>query len=198
MSYWFQHLDLPFKPVRTARNSIYFDGVFRCPLNKGRQEQEFGSTEVYMEQQPLAYGYNAWGVGHLGHSFGLGGQAGFPINKTPAVTNTTRESSVIAPSRMIALGDLFSRSINPLYDGAQPGADNGALFGPSAVAHAVSIFSLPQKKHPSFKLHRGRMNHAYADGHLEVEDMRRPFYPSDPELARWNIDHQPHRDRLRE
>ncbi len=197
MSPWYRYIDLPLKPVRLPRGNIYFDGVFRCPLNKGRQEMQFGSTEVYIEQQPLAYGYNGWGVGHLTQSYGLGGQAGFPINKTPAVTNTTRESAVVAPSRMIALGDLFSRSINPLYDGAQPGT-SGALFGPSAVAHAVSIFSLPQKKHPSFKLHRGRMNHAYADGHLEVEDMRMPFKPSDSELARWNIDNQPHRDRLRE
>jgi prepilin-type N-terminal cleavage/methylation domain-containing protein len=32
------------------------------------------------------------------------------------------------------------------------------------------------------------------DGHLEVEDMNGPLIPSDGELRRWNIDHEPHRE----
>jgi prepilin-type N-terminal cleavage/methylation domain-containing protein/prepilin-type processing-associated H-X9-DG protein len=197
MSIWYALLDLPLKPVTSGPWTVYFDGVFKCPLNKGRLELDPQTHERYFDLSGVTYGYNVWGVGHMPDWLGLGGRVEFPIGKTAAVTAPTLESAVRAPSQMIALGDLFNRSVNSSYDGAQPSTSEGT-FGPSAVTHAVSVFLLPQKKHPSFNLHRGRMNRAYADGHLEAEDMRRPFKPSDSDLARWNIDNQPHRDRLRE
>jgi prepilin-type processing-associated H-X9-DG protein len=55
---------------------------------------------------------------------------------------------------------------------------------------------VPPKSQSSFKAHRGQCNRGFLDGHVEVEEMRRPFNPSDEELRRWNIDHQPHRDKL--
>jgi hypothetical protein len=36
------------------------------------------------------------------------------------------------------------------------------------------------------------------DGHLESEDVRKPFAASDAELKRWNVDNEPHRDLLLE
>ena len=42
--------------------------------------------------------------------------------------------------------------------------------------------------------HRGRLNRAYVDGHLETEDFNKPFNESDEYLKRYNLDNEPHRD----
>jgi len=95
---------------------------------------------------------------------------------------------------LIAAGDIFVRSRNPALDGAQSVATS---IGPSAhYNHANETTKTAPKKQPTFRAHRGRANRAFADGHLEAEDMRRPFAASDAQLRRWNVDHEPHRDRL--
>ncbi len=203
MTIWFALLELPLIRVSYSHeiarfpSGTHFGGVFKCPLNNGNLTRDLDGGETFREIGSVTYGYNTWGVGHITSSLGLGGQASFPFSRNnAAVTTPTRESAVVAPARLIALGDMFNRSSNPRWDGAQSYTTEGT-FGPSAVAHSVIMNPLPRNQ-PSFKSHRGLMNRAYADGHLEVEDMRRPFKPTDADLAEWNVDNQPHRDRLRE
>ena len=55
---------------------------------------------------------------------------------------------------------------------------------------------IPLKQQPAFKLHHGRANRAFVDGHLESEDLRPQFRATDAQLRRWNADYLPHRDVL--
>jgi prepilin-type processing-associated H-X9-DG protein len=186
-------------------------GVFRCPLNQGAivtmeyeigSGQPVGSTEEIQEQSWIAYGYNAWGILGQGYDsvhpgpFGLGGY--WPTAKTPFYSPVpTPESSLQSPSDLIALGDEFHRSRNPTLDGVMSRDDTIA-----PATHYSGPGSYPSrttpKKQPAFVAHHGRANRAFVDGHLESEDMRRPFAASDEQLRRWNVDHQPHRDLLRD
>jgi len=96
---------------------------------------------------------------------------------------------------MIALGDIFLRSINSQLDGEQSYKLWGSLIAPSAeFGHGELGDSqrTKSKMQRSFLSHRGRANRAFADGHLEAEDLRKPSKATDPELARWNNDHLPH------
>jgi prepilin-type processing-associated H-X9-DG protein len=95
---------------------------------------------------------------------------------------------VLFPSELIALGDGFLRSTDPSKDGAPSG-------GIDYIApYAWAISSLPPRQQPAFINHHGRANRAFADGHLESENMLKPFTATDYQLGRWNIDHQPHRN----
>ncbi|MBX3744709.1 MAG: DUF1559 domain-containing protein [Verrucomicrobiae bacterium] len=167
------------------------NSVFRCPFYRGVQAQD-PTARVYLAQ----YAYNVWGVGMWYHRLGLGGYmtnvavAGFPM--APLITvEPTRESAVLAPSDMIGFGDAFNRSPDPRSDGA---ASIGETFGPKVMNHGALISTVPYKEQVSFRNHRGRFNRWFSDGHLETEDLNRPFRGTDDQLRRWNVDHQPHGD----
>src|SRR5262249_44042497 len=102
-----------------------------------------------------------------------------------------RESAIVAPSAMIAVGDPFSRSRVTEQDG---------LFQPLArwKPWKGRTWADPDQETRSaaaVKIHRGLFNRLFCDGHVEPEDFNRPFVPSDEYLRRWNTDNQPHRDR---
>ena len=101
----------------------------------------------------------------------------------------------MAPSDLIALGDEFLRSRNPALDAVM---SRDGTIAPATFYGSVSVYSskTPPKKQPGFKTHHGRANRAFVDGHLESEDLHKPFTASDAELKRWNVDNEPHRDRL--
>ena len=40
-------------------------------------------------------------------------------------------------------------------------------------------------------------NRFFCDGHVEFEDCNKPFQDTDAYLARWNVDHLPHREAWR-
>ena len=105
------------------------------------------------------------------------------------------EGTVRAPGEMIAVGDEFIRSRNAALDATM---SRDTTIGPATHYASVSVYDskTPPKKQPAFIAHHGRANRAFVDGHVEPEDMRRPFAASDAELRRWNVDNEPHRDRL--
>ncbi len=174
-------------------------GVFRCPLNPGKVTtvhygigtgQYNGSSFQVLSPLTTAYGYNSWGISRrTTDGLGLGGR--YPTNNGVSWDDViaTREAAVQSSSELIALGDVFYRSRNPLKDGM---VEEDATIGPSAGAGAET--ATPPHQQPAFIAHHGRANRAFFDGHLESEDMGKPFVPSDYVLSRWNVDHQPHRD----
>lgn len=208
---WWTLLELPVTYVETKWTHIanpgplrWLGGVFRCPLNEGPistlhfeigGDGPVGSTEEIRLPTWTAYGYNAWGGGYLWDRLGLGGYSPMQRPQLP-VSRTTLESAVRAPSDMIAAGDAFLRSRNTALDGSQ--SWNG-LVGPSATLNGgVFETKTSWKRQPSFKTHHGRANRAFVDGHLESEDMHKPFATTDAQLKRWNVDHEPHRDLLKD
>jgi prepilin-type N-terminal cleavage/methylation domain-containing protein/prepilin-type processing-associated H-X9-DG protein len=198
--------------IKGADSYPVVSGVFRCPLNNGviatvhhgiGSGKPVGSTEEVTRPSPFPYGYNAWGIlggptpqfpGGLGLGGGYWGDRPIP---GWAHQTSTPEAAVRAPSQMTALGDAFVRSQNPALDGM---LSRDATIGPATHYADVSVYDskTPPKKQPPFVAHRGRANRVFVDGHLESEDMRKPFAASDEQLKRWNRDNQPHREFLRD
>lgn len=178
-------------------------GVFRCPLNPGTivtmhfgtgSGRPDGSTEEVLLPGWNSYGYNAWGTGLRWGRLGLGGYAAPLPAPTMPMAGRTPEAAIRSPSDLIVVGDRFVRSRDASKDGAQSSV---GLIGPStAMTHAELTTQTPPKRQPAFKRHRGIANRACADGHVEPEDMRRPFAATDGQLMRWNVDNLPHRDVL--
>jgi prepilin-type processing-associated H-X9-DG protein len=203
--WWYEQLPLPKTYINATAPDLapetwqILGGVFQCPLNpgpvvtvtygigSGRPE---GTSAELIEPQQTTYGYNVWGVSAgIPSALGLGGSLPPPGG---AVT-VTRESAVKSPSQLLALGDTFHRSRNPQIDGM---ISSQATICPFTVIFTTGTRTLAHQQ-PGFIAHHGRANRAFFDGHLESEDMRKPFVTSDNELSRWNVDHQPHRDDLR-
>ena len=206
---WEKMLDLP-RPLSNGSVPLgpytwqypALGGIFRCPFNVGKIQITIyqvggpGNLKSVALLLPSysAYGYNACGMfpdpigGSNPTKLGLGGFVLWGIARS------TKTSEVTAPSEMIALGDEFCRSRNTWYDGMIRGDTIIAAASDGADGDVLGYY--PAKKQQSFVQHRGRANRVFVDGHLESEDMRRPFFPSDKVLRRWNLDNLPHGDWL--
>jgi hypothetical protein len=194
VTYWWSFLGLPMPiPQGSGRGGgkpvmlRHLGGVFWCPLNVGceiRSSDLNGRSFAGVFFPSTSYGYNGFGVGLS--STGLGGQS---FGRADNSQTPTREAAIRVPSDMLALGDDFVRSPHAKTDGGQN--SEGEI---SPTDNYVLETMTPYKVQSSFKNHRGKFNRLLSDGHLEVEDMRGQFSPSDDYLRRWNTDNEPHRD----
>jgi len=195
---WVESLGLPMPevPIPNVPTNVgplltrHLGGVFLCPLNSGSIRWDDTLRPGY-----CSYGINIWG-GNYGNDPSLTlGLGGYVSAADWEVRTPTRDTQVLAPAEMIALGDNFSRSTNSGRDGQTD--DTGEFitpFGSVALTSYNARYKLSPKRQPGFLAHHSRANRAFADGHLESEDMRARFQATDAQLARWNADHQPHRD----
>jgi len=139
-------------------------GVWRCP--GAHFNRSIPSSEIL-----LSYGYNTYGVLSVGNptnGLGLLGHQG-PKGKTPI-----RESEVVNPADMMAIGDAFDTSLDFMRE-------------------PIKDFS----KYNTLARHRGKANVVFCDDHVESPTLKFLFEDtSDAALVRWNRDHQPHRDVL--
>jgi prepilin-type processing-associated H-X9-DG protein len=135
-------------------------GVWHCPSLR--------QLKIDENDLPISYGYNMGGVvsdESADNNFGLGGQ---PSTHTPV-----RDSEVVSPAGMMAIGEIFRSRLAFTRD---------SIFGLSSVA---------------YQRHQGLANVVFCDGHVESPTLNYLFADtSDEALSRWNRDHQPHRDML--
>ena len=207
---WWKSINLPLTYVKLEwldDPPTSFDrvgGVFRCPLNPGAvvtaefgpgSPKPAGTTADVLYPTWLSYGYNAWGGGYSWDKLGLGGYAK-PFGPQHPTQERTPEAIVRSPSDLYAVGDNFLRSKNPVMDGAQ--SQNGMIAPSWILGGASGATPMLPKKQPGFKRHRGLANRACADGHVEPEDLRKNFVPTDAQLMRWNVDNWPHREGLQD
>jgi prepilin-type processing-associated H-X9-DG protein/prepilin-type N-terminal cleavage/methylation domain-containing protein len=137
-------------------------GVWRCP------SAEWNRNSAARDFSPQYYGYNEYGVLKIGN---LTNGLGLLKNSRTA----TRESDVVNPVEMMALGDSFT-------------------FAPSFMRMDLRSLS---KSGNTFSRHQGKANIAFCDGHVESPKVQFLFEDtSDAALVRWNRDHQPHRESL--
>jgi prepilin-type N-terminal cleavage/methylation domain-containing protein/prepilin-type processing-associated H-X9-DG protein len=152
------------------------------------------------------YGYNLPGFSFTtGKELGLGGVAVHPPAlpdrpHRPAEIRLIRDSEVLVPGDMLAIGDsvlgaqtdsghgLYVMTwthmpvlwYSVLYDMDFPGADS-PLWHPAEGAAFIR------------QRHGGRWNMAFCDGHVQLFKTRELYnYHSDQVLQRWNRDHLPH------
>lgn len=207
---WWKSIDLPLTYVDMQwlddppTSFERLGGVYRCPLNPGAvvtvhfepgSPRPAGTTADTTYPTWLSYGYNAWGAGYAWDRLGLGGYSK-PFGPMYPTLERTPESAVRSPSDLYTVGDNFLRSKNAAMDGAQ--SQHGMIAPSWLLGGASGETPIPPKKQAGFKRHRGLANRACADGHVEPEDMRKPFAATDGQLMRWNVDNQPHRDGLQD
>jgi len=90
-----------------------------------------------------------------------------------AMFSPIRESEVLVPSDMMALGDSFG---------------GGVFFMRGELRYGANRASAR---------HHGRVNVAFCDGHVASPTLDSVFQDTnDIALVRWNRDHLPHRDKL--
>jgi len=135
-------------------------GVWHCPsLQWSKADANY---------LPISYGYNSGGVVSdeaVDDNFGLGGR---PTTHTPL-----KESEVVTPGNMMAIGDKFDSRL---------AITRNPVFGLALVTH---------------QRHQGKANVVFCDGHVESPTLAFLFEDtSDEALSRWNRDHQPHREKL--
>lgn len=184
--YWWDFLDIPGTSKVGYNGLLELPSLFRCPFQKPVTGQVLtidlnGPRQFTTNILPAtSFGYNAWGSGNISVGLGLGGQR--PSDSFELFA--TKDNAVSAPANTVAFGDAIERASAP----QDPRQDPGWLV-------VLSPWQQDEfSSQPTFKAHRGKLNRAFADAHVEPTDMNKRFVRSDAELSRWNCDQLPHRE----
>lgn len=172
--------------------------VYACPSYNRLQGEFF--NENYFNVDCVSYAYNQVGTYNFpndrdpAHWVNLGNQPfGLGAWTAPYVPDgpykPKRESQVIVPSDMIALGD--ASCFNWISEPAHP-------FGYCELSRALTLFQMYPNYDPTlFRYdrlrHGGNWNVGFCDNHVENLPARNLIDVSKENVARrWNVDHEPH------
>jgi prepilin-type N-terminal cleavage/methylation domain-containing protein/prepilin-type processing-associated H-X9-DG protein len=177
-------------------------GIFRCPAHRPVIPAMFNSETLppdvilYLP----SYRYNAYGYGRLPmqrvpEPNGLGGVSGGPKpDGTMTWFKPTQESQLANPAGMLALGDGYEA----MRDARKPGKGmEGAMMTESKlIGRGAVTFTTTADPRLDFKAaerrHRGRLNMAFCDGHVESRRVFTWYFSEkDEDLRRWSINHEP-------
>lgn len=158
---------------RPATN-FYYTGIWYCPSAKWSAEVDRG-IQTADGWSYYAYNIDIFGPGMQrtdpANQFGLQGHYD-PITQ---IYQPIKESEVVAPSDMMALGDGFD---------------------PNGVFMRRRVVDL-ERFGNTMSRHQGKANVVFCDGHVESPELKFLFEDtSDAALVRWNRDHKPHREKL--
>jgi prepilin-type processing-associated H-X9-DG protein len=99
-----------------------------------------------------------------------------------------RESEVVNPSEMMAIGDGFVGGNGVIVDTTE---------NRSRLQRTSGLQDIGGSTARSYSRHQGKANVLFCDGHVESPTLKFLFEDtSDAALVRWNRDHLPHRERL--
>jgi prepilin-type N-terminal cleavage/methylation domain-containing protein/prepilin-type processing-associated H-X9-DG protein len=188
--YWFDFLAPltgPGSLTRTPAGLVNFGGILSCPSHKSPPYQP-----AFFDP---SYGYNGYGAGGQG----LGGEVdSFPLPGEWPRLIATKETTVVSPSQMIALGDGYMAAKRARSSAGVGFLDSGGILIQSEIIARLSLIegdSFPVSNRPTEARtrHRGRLNVVFSDGHVESPRVDELFYEKTEEaLRRWNVDHQGH------
>ncbi|MGH7866572.1 MAG: H-X9-DG-CTERM domain-containing protein, partial [Candidatus Dormibacteraceae bacterium] len=166
------------KPIK----EFLFSGVWRCP-----SAPKTIAWVPDLKERFCSYAYNALGgIQAWSKATNNLGLDALPVN-LPSVRAVgfppVREPGVAVPSDMMAIGDSIDGRV-VLWRWLSEWAG-----GPSGSAR--------RQYGRASDRHQGSVNVLFCDGHVESPTVRFVFEDSsDAALARWNRDHQPHREFL--
>ncbi len=178
--------------LNTDRKPWQPAGLFHCPAANPPSRPTFPEGIFYID-----YGYNSAGTSRLfdtNGSLGLSPWMGDSTNQSAPLpvsafeaNQPVRESQIVSPTDMMAIGDGFVGNSRIIADATSSLWRSAGLRqdyppGSSRRAHAR---------------HRGKAEVVFCDGHVEGPRLQTLFGDnSDGALRRWNRDNQPHRERL--
>ena len=161
-------------------------GIWKCPV--ADKPSDF-------KQFYFSYGYNWVGMSSRNdtNSLGLGGHHIYAyLNSPPRYpAPPVRESEVVNPSEMIAIGDGFRGGDGTIRDGTME------LWRTYDLTNFYFETQSAGSTERAYARHQGRANVVFCDGHVESPTLQFLFEDtSDAALVRWNRDHLPHREKL--
>jgi prepilin-type N-terminal cleavage/methylation domain-containing protein/prepilin-type processing-associated H-X9-DG protein len=172
-----------------ANGTPYFtrNGVQNCPTQRKDSMRYVSTTGSF-----LSYGYNAWGALQSSSTPGLSeptGLGGAQIGVAPKTSFvSTREANVKNPADMLALGDGFISSGTSA--GITPTGQSSEAMFESDVIGRVTFLGLPQglDSKQAAKRHRGLLNMAFSDGHIEDGKIHKWYFSqAERDVRRWNV-----------
>lgn len=180
--------------------SGWSNALYHCPAYKA--PTAVPSRDTHASGLLLgSYGYNADSGIH--YDLGLAGN-GWAFEEGPGqITSMVRESAVLVPSDMIALGDanlVWGGRIDDgllASSGLAPGSGSSLVMGLGHTSKTGYYPLLLQQSSLAYELpaihqrHQGRQNIGFCDGHVESIKFEKLFATSDQALRRWNSNHQP-------
>jgi prepilin-type processing-associated H-X9-DG protein/prepilin-type N-terminal cleavage/methylation domain-containing protein len=163
---WERQLECGGFDTSKPKKRFFAEGVWRCPSARW---SNFPANVI-----PVSYGYNVYGspaTGSFTNALGLMGH----LVSVSALFEPLKESEVLVPSDMMAIGDSFV----------------GGVFFQREDLKYLDLNGRASSRH------QGKVNVAFCDGHVESPTLVFVFSDtSDAALVRWNRDHQSHRDKL--
>lgn len=173
-------------------------GIFQCP----GYAHVVGTLARPLPESPVYYEMGAYGLNNGGSSFRIGTGLACTNHIGPELALAPiRESEVVFPSEMIAVGDApIARVIF-----TSTGLPRPAGFSDLCHDWGYEYFSdanTPFTWHYGDEVfmqrrHQGRWNIVYCDGHTQNMPRQKLFNYKDDELLKlWNRDHLAHRDLL--
>ena len=153
--------------ISKPRTNFISEGVWRCPSALLTRDQHSRGI-------PVSYAYNVYGSLSTGGPTNALGLMGHFVSFS-AMFEPIKEAEVVSPAEMMAIGDSLV---------------GGVFF----IRQHLDYLDRGGR---ASSRHQGRVNVAFCDGHVESPTLKFVFGDaSDAALARWNRDHQPHRDKL--
>jgi prepilin-type processing-associated H-X9-DG protein len=152
--------------------------VWKCPA--ANKPSNWFTNSVF-----FSYGYNVQGMSaRTGtNSLGLGGLYVWSTAQVPAPP--VRESAVASPANLMAIGDGLK------------GGDGVIEDGDNMLWRTYGLTDELGSTRRAALRHQGNANVVFCDGHVESLTLKSLFLDTgDDALARWNRDHQPHREQL--
>ena len=159
---WERQLECGGFDISKPKTRFIEEGVWRCPAAQW--------SHLPPNMIPASYGYNVDGSFATSPTNALGLMGHFI--SFSAMFEPIKESEVVAPSDMMAIGDSFV---------------GGVFF-------VRADLTFLDKNGRASSRHQGRVNVVFCDGHVESPTLAFVLVDtSDAALVRWNRDHQPHR-----
>jgi prepilin-type processing-associated H-X9-DG protein/prepilin-type N-terminal cleavage/methylation domain-containing protein len=180
--YWMQVLQYnELSDPKSSNLKVWLtQGVWRCPA--ANTSPPWPTNRLYM-----SYGYNGMGLSAKTDTNGLGLGGLLSLNSPKTIPSRVRESEVVSPSEMMAIGDGLMGGNGIIQDGEM------LMWRTYSVTNEDYTGSTKR----SYARHQGKANVVFCDGHVESPTLKFLFADtSDDALCRWNRDHQPHRERL--
>jgi prepilin-type N-terminal cleavage/methylation domain-containing protein/prepilin-type processing-associated H-X9-DG protein len=204
--FWQDELE-PYAGARWSTNLLFGKAdsagqLYLCPSYAravgGAGVWPYPDDDAYKQWGP--YGYNSFGVGFTNlanGSLGLGG--GNVFLTTSDIQVPTRDSEVLSPSHMVAIGDanfgpLGPNPPYPMVGGNSLDFGGGAflfyVYGQNPPGLAPMMLAADARRHDG-----SRRNIVFCDGHVESLTPRQLFeYHDDTVLSLWNKDYLPHQE----